>query len=352
MIGLELFAGAGGLSLGAKLAGIEIAIAVEKDASAASTYMANHAKTCVIREDVRSIDPGILDLPSDNLIVFGGPPCQGFSTSNQKTRSKENEHNWLFQDFLRFVSSLNPLLVLFENVSGITHTLDGFFLNELVKRLREIGYFVVYNTFDASQFGVPQQRTRFFCVGSRIKPAKLDTISGNAELITVRDAIHDLPSLPVGNTQCQMPYKTKAFTDYAKSLRGNLESCSGHLVTNNADHIVERYKYVPQGGNWSNIPIEMMGSYQDVNRCHTGIYRRLRDDCPSVVLGNFRKNMLIHPTQNRGLSVREAARLQSFPDNYDFHGSIGKQQQQVGNAVPPMMAKSVFSEIVRQTSMD
>ena len=111
--------------------------------------------------------------------------------------------------------------------------------------------------------------------------------------------------------------------------------------------ILERYAHVPQGGNWSNIPQRLMGNYEDRQRCHTGIYRRLSANEPSIVIGNFRKNMLIHPTQDRGLSVREAARLQSFPDWYEFTGSIGFQQQQVGNAVPPLLAKAVFAAVRR-----
>jgi DNA (cytosine-5)-methyltransferase 1 len=102
---------------------------------------------------------------------------------------------------------------------------------------------------------------------------------------------------------------------------------------------------VPPGGNWKNIPKRLMANYQDRRRCHTGIYRRLKWDQPSVVIGNFRKNMLIHPVQDRSLSVREAARLQSFPDWFEFTGSIGFQQQQVGNAVPPMLAEVVFRRI-------
>ena len=146
-----------------------------------------------------------------------------------------------------------------------------------------------------------------------------------------------------------MKYRTAPKSDYAKSLRGNLTECSNHLVTRNNANILKRYQHIPEGGNWENIPVRLMKNYANRTRCHEWIYRRLSIDEPSVVIGNYRKNMLIHPTQNRGLSVREAARLQSFPDTFAFQGSIGLQQQQVGNAVPPLLAKAVFNAILHAT---
>ena len=124
-----------------------------------------------------------------------------------------------------------------------------------------------------------------------------------------------------------------------------MTEASGHLVTRNAAFVLRRYKYIPQGGNWEDIPTRLMRNYKDREDCHTGIYHRLSADEPSIVIGNYRKNMLIHPFEDRGLSVREAARLQSFPDAYQFKGSVGYQQQQVANAVPPLLGQAVFRRI-------
>jgi len=124
----------------------------------------------------------------------------------------------------------------------------------------------------------------------------------------------------------------------------------GNLVTNSAQKILERYKHIKGGQNWEAIPDDLMDNYEDSTRCHTGIYHRLEWDQPAKVIGNFRKNMLIHPREHRGLSVREAARLQSFPDHYVFLGSIGFQQQQVADAVPPLLAEAVAKQIILSDS--
>jgi len=130
-----------------------------------------------------------------------------------------------------------------------------------------------------------------------------------------------------------------------KSNGGN--TIQGNLVTKNSPKIIKRYSHIKPGHNWESIPKKLMDNYTDSTRCHTGIYYRLEWNKPAKVIGNFRKNMLIHPKQNRGLSVREAARLQSFPDNYIFSGSIGFQQQQVADAVPPLLASAIAQEIMK-----
>ena len=194
---------------------------------------------------------------------------------------------------------------------------------------------------------MPQKRNRVFLVGS-LHGVKFEFPDPKKPIkrTTVADAISDLPFLENGALYDRLPYRCKATSRYAKKLRGNSHYSYNNLVSVNSDLILQRYKYIPQGGNWRDIPPELMRNYKDSSRCHTGIYHRLSMEEPSSVIGNYRKNMLIHPFEDRGLSVREAARIQSFPDNFVFYGSIGQQQQQVGNAVPPMLARMVFEKLL------
>jgi DNA (cytosine-5)-methyltransferase 1 len=347
LLGIDLFSGPGGMSLGAEMAGINVAYAIENDLHASLTYASNHPYTKIINDDISKIDPfEFKSLNNNDLILFGGPPCQGFSTSNQRTRNINNPSNWLFKEFIRFTRALMPNWLVFENVRGFIETENGLFLEHLIKDLSEIWYFCKWDILCASDYGVPQNRSRFFLVGS-IKERNFEfPFSSNSKPISILQAIDDLPSLQNGANHKWLPYAKKANNEYAKKLRGDLDGCTGHLVTKNSQIIIERYKYIPQGGNWRNIPKELMKNYKDFSRCHTGIYHRLNENQPAIVFGNYRKSMLIHPRENRGFSVREAARIQSFPDWYDFLGSIGFQQQQVGDAVPPILANAIFKQLV------
>lgn len=345
LIGIDLFAGAGGMSLGAQLAGINVSFAIEKDKHAASTYLHNHPGTKLLIDDIRNLNKIKVKDENKSTVLFGGPPCQGFSTSNQRTRNKENLSNWLFKEFVRIARLWKPEWIVFENVRGIIETEHGLFLDSIISDFEKSGYTCSSGVLCASDFGVPQIRSRFFMIASRNgHSVKMPKPTSNRP-ITVREAIHDLPSLPNGANENYLSYSGKARSSYAKSMRNDNLGCNGHLVTKNALYVINRYRHIQQGENWMAIPKNLMTNYADRTRCHTGIYYRLSENQPSVVLGNYRKNMLIHPWEDRGLSVREAARLQSFPDWYEFQGSIGFQQQQVGNAVPPLLAKTIFSII-------
>jgi DNA (cytosine-5)-methyltransferase 1 len=197
---------------------------------------------------------------------------------------------------------------------------------------------------NAMDFGVPQSRSRFFAVAS-LQGAKVQPPTPEKSIVTVAQAINDLPTLGNGANTSRVQYRKAAKTSYAQMMRGTLKSSENHLVSNNNSTVIERYGFIPQGGNWENIPERLMENYKNRLGCHTGIYHRLKEDDVSIVIGNYRKNMLVHPKFDRGLSVREAARLQSFPDHFTFEGSIGFQQQQVGNAVPPLLAKALFAAL-------
>lgn len=350
MIGLDLFSGAGGMSLGAIQCGIDVKYAIEIDKEIALTFQNNHPNVNVITKDICDVDTKILGGLTNRtqpLIIFGGPPCQGFSTSNQRNRNRENGKNWLFKEYLRLVEELLPEWIIFENVKGILETEKGIFLDFITNGFKKIGYVTHIFVLNAADYGVPQVRNRLFVVASLNGRKEFSIPKKRVEKISVLEALKDLPFVENGNSAFQMDYSCSPCSKYAALMRSNCKASYNNLVTRNAPHIIERYTHIPQGGNWQDIPKKLMDNYKDVSRCHTGIYRRLKDSEPSVVIGNFRKNMLIHPWYDRGLSVREAARLQSFPDNFIFSGTIGSQQQQVGNAVPPLLAKAIFEQVMK-----
>ncbi len=347
MFGIDLFAGAGGMSMGARAMGIDVRIAVECDPHAAATYTFNHPEVDVFVGDIRNFSPPNIEARGDLIIIFGGPPCSGFSTSNQRTRTRDNPSNWLFLEFLRVVEMVRPDWLVFENVHGILQTDRGAFIAEIRTRLAQLGYTLSEAVLNAADAGVPQHRKRLFIVGS-LHGVSVDlTPTSPLVPISVQEAIGDLPSLHSGAAVDWLPYRSEVSSRYARMLRGESEGCTNHLVTHNASAIIERYRWVPPGGNWRDIPPELLGSWapRSGRGCHTGIYHRLQPDAPARVIGNFRKNLLIHPAEHRGISVREAARIQSFPDWFELKGSIGFQQQQVGNAVPPLLAASVFRSV-------
>lgn len=348
MIGIEIFSGAGGMGLGATQAGIDVRIAIEKDKYAAQTYLFNHPKTTVVVDDVSNIKEFKLLKKKEQLVLFGGPPCQGYSNSNRKTRTSENPKNWLFKEFMRSVKLTNPDWIVIENVPGLQNLEKGFFLEQICNDLLKLGYTPNIKILNAVNYGVPQKRERIFIVGSK-NGAAFEFPIGEYENnhVTIRDAISDLPILENGSIESLLSYKHSPKSEFAKMMRGDLKKSPQNYVTKNSTNVLERYNHIPEGGNWQNIPIELMSNYKDHTRCHHNIYRRLSSSEPSPIISNYRKSMIIHPFENRGISLREAARLQSFPDNYIFCGPLIYKQQQVGDAVPPLLAKAIFNQILK-----
>lgn len=351
LYGIDIFSGAGGLSLGAEMAGIRISHAVEINQSAARTFLRNHKGAVVHQGDIKNIKASELESKGKPaFIIMGGPPCQGFSMSNTRTRNMKNEKNFLFLEFVRLVREIKPTWFVLENVWGLTNINEGKTQTMIENCFKELGYTVKSRVLWASHYGVPQNRNRFFMVGNKNGiefefPMKFDYE------VSVEEAIADLPVLTNGQMLDEAAYiiPFEQSSRYAQQMRVKSETAKQNYVSRNNDLVIERYHFIPQGGNWRDIPDYLMQNYADKGRCHSGIYKRLIANKPSVVISNYRKSMLIHPYQDRGLSVREAARLQSFPDHFIFEGPISHIQQQIGNAVPPLLAKAVFQQIIKQT---
>ena len=348
MVAVELCGGAGGLARGLVAAGIHIGLVIERNVYAASTYRANFPKVELIEEDIRKVSSTEilrkLDVQKGELdLLVGGLPCQGFSESNRRTRTMDNPKNLLYREVLRILSDVSPRWFIIENVGGIRTLKSGRFLNEMLDEFRATGYRTEDNVLNAADFGVPQCRRRAFIVGTRTN-SEFTFPVGTGHAPTVREAIADLPQLKNGANVDKLPYGVELHDvcNYAASLRpSDLDVVTGNEVSRNSARVVERYKHIEMGQNWSAIPADLMENYANRKLCHTGIYYRLCWDTQAKVIGNFRKNMLIHPTENRGLSIREAARLQSFADRHEFIGPLNDRQQQVADAVPPLLAQAV-----------
>ena len=349
MVAVEMCAGSGGLSRGLTWSGIDIAVAVECNRHSAATYRQNFPTVDLIERDIRGIGGDEilrrLNFQRGQLgALVAGLPCQGFSESNRRTRTSENPQNQLYLQVIKMLLEIAPRWFVIENVAGIATLESGRFLDSMVEQFSSLGYRVVHEILNARDYGVPQIRRRTFLVGNRVDrefqfPEVVDGLAP-----TVLDAIEDLPVLENGANVEVLEYQSRwsEISTYAKSLRSSgSQVVSGNVVSCNSHRVLERYRYIKMGQNWRVIPPKLMSNYKHRQSCHTGIYHRLSWDGPSKVIGNFRKNMLIHPSQDRGLSIREAARLQSFPDCHEFIGPLNDRQQQVGDAVPPLLARAI-----------
>lgn len=367
--GIALFCGAGGLSLGFEHAGFHIATASDIDKWAAETYQKNHPNTTFICADISSLSgKDILETAGlsaqDVDVVFGGPPCQGFSLANAQSRLLDNPNNRLFREFIRIVEELQPPWFLMENVPGLLRMQKGLIKGEIENRFGELGYRVWPEILCAADYGAPQIRQRIIFVGNRTGqdfqfpvPSyhKLDrwkaALLGEKPYLTVDEAISDLPKIRGAEGAFEMDYDKPPQSTYQEEIRRGSQRLYNHIVTKNGPKVLERYKYIPPGANWMRIPEELMVRWRNLppeevrKVSHSSLYKRLDPAQPSITIANFRKSMYIHPYEDRGLSVREAARLQSFPDTYVFYGPKNAQQQQVANAVPPQLARPIAEQI-------
>ena len=319
---IDLFCGAGGMSYGFEKAGFNTIFAVEFNNVYAETYKLNFKKTKVHVGDIKEItNAEIKSIGKNNAvdIIIGGPPCQGFSIAgNIGRRFLDDERNHLFLEYVRFVQLLQPKIFVLENVASLVKHNRGKTINEIVECFENCGYSVQYKVLNAVNFNVPQERRRVFIVGTK-EGYYFEYPKENNTEISIKEAIGDLPSLDSGE-------KSKIYL---------------HEAMNHSKQMLEKMKYVKDGGNRNDIPMELRPTSGDIRK-----YIRYASWKPSFcVTGDMRK--IFHYEQNRALTCRELARLQTFPDNYMFFGNSIQIQQQIGNAVPCKLAESVAKECLR-----
>lgn len=357
---IDLFSGAGGLSEGFRQAGFHVLAGNDIDPSAAETFSQTHSEARFLHgpiEDISAHDlldtAGLAKGELDCLI--GGPPCQGFSVYNHQ-RGLHDKRSGLFLEYLRIVEGLMPKWVVMENVTGIVSAGNGQAVQSIHSGFATLGYTIETKVLRAEEYGVPQERRRIIFLGNRLGvPVRWPERTHGPSLkpfVSVWDAIGDLP--PLGNGEdpsCPLPYGTAPQNEYQALLRGNALRVANHAAPNLAPINQKRMKYIPEGGSWRNIPFELLpAGMRRARRCdHTKRYGRLRKEgLASTILTkcDLHWGAYIHPDQDRVLTVREAARLQSFPDRFHFAGPRTEQYVQVGNAVPPLLAKHLGQALI------
>ena len=361
---VDLFSGAGGLSYGFRQAGFNIVAGIDKEEEFIESFSQMHEDSEAIvadlgKNNVKELlnDRGIKK--DDVDIIVGGPPCKGFSTVGD--REKSDDRNKLVIKFADALNELEPAAFVMENVTGLKSMEDedgNLVIDELEDIFEEYGYRIKYKVLEATSYGVPQKRKRLFIVGMKTdiddfswpKPTHIpkDSLEKYSDskkdfYVTVDEAISDLPNLEAGEQARE--YGDDAATEYQEEMRDGKESVLNHETPNHSEKIIERLSHVPQGGNHKDLPEEfqLSGGYSN-------IYGRLDPDKPAdTITANFgcvsAPGKFIPPYNDRALTVREGARLQSFPDHYKFFGNQNQQYKQVGHAVPPLLAKSVGEQL-------
>ena len=344
---LDLFCGCGGLSKGFDLAGFKIVGGVDFNAPAINTFAKNFPKAKAICCDLLEMGSEMIarEFPFGSIdVIIGGPPCQGFSTANRYAdEEKKDPRNRLFFQFVKFVDKFSPKVILIENVRGILTMNGGYARKRIYSIFKERGYHVTNCVLNAADYGVPQRRLRNFFVMLRDDDFDFESIAKVKSCPTVAESISEFYDL---ETHGEGPVKltSKPRTAYQAYLRDGMSIIENHDIRYPAKKVQDRIAFVPQGGNWQDVPQEMWPTSR--NNRHSSAYKRLKEDDQSVTIdtGNNHRNYF-HPLYNRLPTVREAARLQSFPDSFVFTGNRSEQYRQVGNAVPPLLGKAIAEAI-------
>lgn len=361
---IDLFCGAGGLSEGFRQAGYTVVAGNDIDAAAGKTYEATHPDAEFILGPIQDVTverlckasglrPGELD------VLLGGPPCQAYSVYNHQ-RGMHDARATLFREYLRIVEGMNPKWVVMENVTGITSIAGGSVVQSIKDELRKLGYKVECRTLKTEEYGVPQERRRVVFIGNRLglpiefpEPTHGPVGSGLQPFTTIWDAIGDLPPLANGEKDKVALYAA----DPANWFQAYARESSRKIVLNHEAPRLSaineaRMRHIPIGGSWRDIPHDLLpeGMKKAKRSDHTKRYGRMRPEglsCTVLTKCDIHWGAYIHPYQDRAISVREAARIQAFPDSFFFHGSRTEQYVQVGNAVPPLLGRKVAEALLK-----
>ena len=367
---IDLFAGAGGMSAGFESAGFEIVAALETVPVFAKTHSRNFPQCATIVEDAQNLSPAAfaqragLSVRPD--IIIGGPPCQTFSTiGNAKIRhvlggcDKADPRNYLFKYYLDYVKHFMPSMFVLENVPALRTKAGGALFSRLIDIAGSYGYELHISVLNAANFGAPQNRKRLFIVGAQ-KGIKFNfpvETHGKSErdiftqddkhpVRTVREAIEDLPIIYDGCRLGNLPYSRPPQSDYQCQVRSTSGLVSNNICRVSNERAKKIFSYMRPGDKYMDLPSEIRKILPFREDIFFDRLKRLNPGEPSwTVLAHIGMDgyMYIHPWEDRTLSVREAARIQSFADNFEFVGNMREQYVQVGNAVPPLLAKAIGS---------
>lgn len=377
---IDLFCGAGGITEGFRRAGFGCLYANDFDRWAIQTFRANHPETLAEAVPIEEMDANAMRRqlslkPGELDVLVGGPPCQGFSI-NAPERFLEDPRNALFRHYIRFLDEFKPRALVFENVPGMLSLGGGTIFDQIAAEIAQHGYVVSTKILFAAHYGVPQERWRTIILGSRTHPAPEHPFPSHYALaranfrggrsltfrlvplerqvllpaVTVGEALGDLPRLRMGEGGEIINYDGPSCSKYSESMRNGASLTFNHDASMLSPQNAERMKHVRPGGSWRDIPYELLpkGMQRARRSDHTKRYGRLRSDrLAGTVMTKCDPHWgaVFLPDQDRALTVREAARLQSFPDSYKFLGPRVAQYEQVGNAVPVLMADAIARQL-------
>lgn len=356
LVAIDLFCGAGGLSEGLHRAGFQVVAGFDTDPAMLKIYESRFTRrgAVAVKANLQRMSGAELmrkaGLSVRPAIICGGPPCQGFSSHR---RGKGTDaRNRLVLTFIRIALEIRPRAILLENVAGLAESSHNRTLRLVRRRLEAAGYRLHYKILDAADYGLPQRRKRLFLIAFR-EARKFAWPRKTLRRVTVADAIADLPRISPGQEYGATQYRRRRTGPYQRKLRGKCVTVHNHHAAQLSRRNRTRIGWLQRGDNWTDLPRRLLtpGMRRANKGAHTSRYGRLRwSQVSGTILTRFddpKNGSYIHPVDERTLSVREAARLQGFPDGFRLSGNRGVQKRAVGNAVPPLLAETVARRVLK-----